>query len=58
MCVVWLVSCVCVCVCIACCCQGGMFVESIEGCYFNVMGLPMHHLSKVLAQLDANRQIV
>ncbi|CEM30933.1 unnamed protein product [Vitrella brassicaformis CCMP3155] len=37
---------------------GGMFVESIEGCYFNVMGLPMHHLSKVLAQLDANRQIV
>lgn len=28
---------------------GSLFVQSIEGCYFNVMGLPLHRLSKELA---------
>jgi septum formation protein len=28
---------------------GSLFVRSIEGCYFNVMGLPVHRLSKELA---------
>lgn len=30
---------------------GGQLVESIHGCYFNVMGLPVHKLSKGLAEL-------
>lgn len=30
---------------------GGQMVESIDGCYFNVMGLPIHALSKSLAEL-------
>lgn len=30
---------------------GGQFVERIEGCYFNVMGLPMRRLSVALAGL-------
>jgi len=30
---------------------GGSLVKSVHGCYFNVMGLPMHHLAKQLAQL-------
>ncbi|EME30389.1 septum formation protein [Galdieria sulphuraria] len=30
---------------------GGSFVKSIHGCYFNVMGLPMHHLARKIAQL-------
>jgi septum formation protein len=30
---------------------GGQMVESINGCYFNVMGLPIHALSKSLAEL-------
>lgn len=29
---------------------GGMFVEKIHGCYFNVMGLPMHRLFLMLKQ--------
>jgi hypothetical protein len=29
---------------------GSLFVRSIEGCYFNVMGLPVHHLFKELAR--------
>jgi septum formation protein len=28
---------------------GSLFVRSIEGCYFNVMGLPVHRLSRELA---------
>lgn len=28
---------------------GSLLVKSIEGCYFNVMGLPVHRLSKELA---------
>jgi len=27
---------------------GGLMVECIEGCYFNVMGLPLYRLSKML----------
>ena len=30
---------------------GGQMVEGVEGCYFNVMGLPVHALSRNLAQL-------
>lgn len=29
----------------------GAFVRGIEGCYFNVMGLPMHRLSQEVAHL-------
>jgi septum formation protein len=30
---------------------GGQMVESVEGCYFNVMGLPIRTLSKAIAKL-------
>lgn len=30
---------------------GGCLVKSINGCYFNVMGLPLHRLSKELSSL-------
>jgi septum formation protein len=30
---------------------GGQMVQGIEGCYFTVMGLPMHKLSAALAKL-------
>jgi septum formation protein len=30
---------------------GGQLVEALDGCYFNVMGLPLHRLSSHLAQL-------
>jgi septum formation protein len=30
---------------------GGQFVERIEGCYFNIMGLPLHKLSVSLARI-------
>jgi len=29
--------------------MGGQMVQSVEGCYFNVMGLPIHRLSSSLA---------
>lgn len=32
---------------------GGQLVQSISGCYFNVMGLPIHRLSQHIAQLFA-----
>lgn len=31
--------------------QGGAFVSRIEGCYFTVMGLPLHALSKHIRKL-------
>jgi septum formation protein len=30
---------------------GGQIVRGIEGCYFTVMGLPMHRLSAALARM-------
>jgi septum formation protein len=30
---------------------GGSIVEKIEGCYFNVMGLPLHHFCKELVKI-------
>jgi septum formation protein len=36
---------------------GGQLVESIEGCYFNVMGLPIHSLSKTLAAMHSQGHI-
>jgi septum formation protein len=36
---------------------GGQMVEKIDGCYFNVMGLPLNKLSKTLAQLYGSNQI-
>lgn len=29
---------------------GGVFVEKIEGCYYNVVGLPLNTLSRMLKQ--------
>lgn len=29
---------------------GALFVERIDGCYFNVVGLPLHTLSRVLSE--------
>ena len=31
---------------------GGIIVKKIEGCYYNVMGLPINTLSKILASFD------
>ena len=31
--------------------QGGRFIPRIEGCYFNVVGLPLARLARVLAEL-------
>ena len=30
---------------------GGVFVESIEGCYYNVVGLPLNTLRSVLKEI-------
>ena len=32
--------------------HGALLVERIEGCYYNVMGLPIHRLSVMLAQIE------
>ncbi|HEY7209402.1 MAG TPA: Maf family protein, partial [Bryobacteraceae bacterium] len=29
----------------------GRFIPRVEGCYFNVMGLPLSHLSRALAEI-------
>ena len=36
---------------------GGQMVEKIDGCYFNVMGLPLSRLSKALAALQSSNLI-
>lgn len=36
---------------------GGQFVEKVDGCYFNVMGLPISRLSRELAKLFQNSDI-
>ena len=36
---------------------GGQMVEKIDGCYFNVMGLPISRLSKVLATLHNSKKM-
>lgn len=33
--------------------RGGKFISRIEGCYFNVMGLPLARLYSLLSKLDA-----
>ena len=30
---------------------GGTFVESIEGCYYNVVGLPLNSLRSILKEI-------
>jgi len=34
--------------------SGGQFVTSIEGCFYNVMGLPMHKVSRALSEIIAS----
>jgi septum formation protein len=31
---------------------GGLLVDSVEGCYFNVMGLPLAHLRRMFRELE------
>ena len=31
--------------------RGALFVERLAGCYFNVVGLPLQALSRLLAQV-------
>lgn len=33
---------------------GGIFVEEIHGCYYNVVGLPLNKLSKMLKRMGVN----
>jgi septum formation protein len=33
---------------------GGLFVEEIHGCYYNVVGLPMNKLKKMLIEMAVN----
>jgi len=33
---------------------GAVFVEKIEGCYFNVVGLPLHALSRLLSKVGVD----
>ncbi|MGH9711420.1 MAG: Maf family protein, partial [Candidatus Acidiferrales bacterium] len=36
--------------------RGGKFISRIEGCYFNVMGLPLARLYKILRELNGKQQ--
>ena len=31
--------------------KGGVFVEEIKGCYYNVVGLPLNRLRKMLLEI-------
>jgi septum formation protein len=33
---------------------GGIFVKRIDGCYFNVVGLPVYKLSEMLGRVGVN----
>jgi septum formation protein len=33
---------------------GGIFIDRIEGCYYNVVGLPMAKLAKILKKININ----
>jgi septum formation protein len=35
--------------------QGGIFIPRIEGCYFNVMGLPLARLYAILREIQTGR---
>eukprot|EP00871_Galdieria_phlegrea_P005736 jgi/Galph1/64/GphlegSOOS_G4808.1 len=35
---------------------GGCLVKGIDGCYFNVMGFPMHHFASAIAELCESGQ--
>ena len=35
--------------------RGGRFVTRIEGCYFNVVGLPLAHLSRMLSDMETQQ---
>ncbi|ETB61375.1 septum formation protein Maf [Plasmodium yoelii 17X] len=37
---------------------GSQFIKKIDGCYYNVMGLPVHKLSKTLAKLFIENKIL
>ena len=36
--------------------RGGCFVERIEGCYYNVMGLPLSRLWRILGELGGKEK--
>jgi septum formation protein len=33
---------------------GSLFIEKIQGCYFNVVGLPVHKLFKIMKEFGVN----
>ncbi len=38
--------------------KGSVFVEGITGCYFNVVGLPLHRLSKMLKNFGVTLELI
>jgi len=33
---------------------GGIFIDRIEGCFYNVVGMPLAKLAKILKRLEVN----